>query len=117
MLLIRTKHDIQTHYLFNACSPVIKVAETKGLNVIKVEDNVTKENVSKRLAKIKPKFVFYNGHGTPTAFLNHNKEEVINLESAKLLKGTIVFARACDSVSVLGKKAVDEGCKAFVGYN
>lgn len=38
------------------------------------------------------------------------------MESSYLLKETITFARACNSLVKLGPEAVKNGCKSFVGY-
>ena len=117
MIVIRTKHDTPTEYLFVWAGSIISEAEQKGFKVYKVEGpEVNFKNFEKRIKKIKPGFVFFNGHGTKSSFYDNNMEEFINLESSHLLKGSVTYARACNSLIELGEKSVKEGCKAFIGY-
>ena len=117
MIIIRTKHDTPTEYLFVWTRSIISEAEQKGFNVYKIEGSkVNFKNFEKRIKKIKPSFVFFNGHGTKSSLWDNNKEEFINLESSHLLKETVTYARACNSLVELGAKAVKKGCEAFVGY-
>lgn len=117
MIVIRTRHDSPTEYLFVWTEFIISEAEKKGFNVYKVEgQTVNFENFEKRINKIKPKFVFFNGHGTKSSFYDNNREDLINLKSSYILKKTVTYARACDSLKELGVEAVKEGCRAFIGY-
>lgn len=117
MIVIRTKHDTPTKYLFVWTESIISEAEQKGFDVYKIEGpKVNFKNFEKRIKKIKPSFVFFNGHGTKSSFWDNNKEELINLESSHLLKGTVTYARACSGLIELGADAVKEGCRAFIGY-
>lgn len=117
MIIIRTDHDIATHYIFCWTGYIINEAEKRGLNPVVIEGvDITAENVQKRIKKKKPKFISFNGHGTASSFKNNKEEDFINLESAELLSDTITFARSCDCLKGLGKKAVENGCNAFIGY-
>lgn len=117
MIVIRTRHDIPTEYLFIWTESIVSEAEKRGWKVSKVEGSeVNFKNFEKRIKKLKPKFVFFNGHGSKSSFCDNREKELINLDSSHLLKGTVTFARACDSLVELGTKAVEEGCKTFIGY-
>lgn len=117
MLVIRTKHDIQTTYLYAYTEPLIKEAEDRGIRVEKVEgDDVNFKNIDKRIKAKQFKLILFNGHGSKTSLYNNHGEEFINLSSAHLFSRTVTFARACDSLIILGVEAVKKGCYSFIGY-
>lgn len=117
MMLVRNDYDSITRYMFFWSEMVKETAERKGINPILVDgEHVTKKGLVSRLGKLKPRFVFLNGHGDRDAFLCHEGKEAIGIADAHLFHGSIVFARACDCLAVLGKEAVEKGCEAFVGY-
>lgn len=117
LLLIRTDNDTQTNYLYVWSEYVIQEAEKRQINIFRLESNdINKKEFEKRIRKHNPAFVFFNGHGTKTSFLDNNKEEFLNVDSVSCLKGTIAFARACDSLKVLGVEAIKKGCASFIGY-
>ncbi len=117
MFVIRTNHDTQTNYLYSYTKPIIKLAEQKGIKVTIIEnEEISEQNLRKRIKSQKPKLIFFNGHGTEDAIYNYYDKPFINSNSSDVFKETITFARACDCVNLLGKKAVDRGCLAFIGY-
>jgi len=117
MLIVRTDHDINTHYTYEWCNPLIKMAESKGLKVAEIKPkDVNIKNFKAKVEKLKPSFIFFNGHGSKSAFLDNEKNEFLNCKHANFFKNTITFARSCDSLKELGPKTVEEGCKAFIGY-
>ena len=118
MIVIRTKHDIATVYLYYYTDSLIKEAEEKGFKVIKIEgEEITEENIRKRIKNQKPNFIFFNGHGSSTSLRDNKCDEFINLNSADLFKKTVTYARSCNCLNKLGKEAVRKGCSAFIGYN
>lgn len=118
MLIIRTRHDLATEYTFAWTEIILKEAEEKGMNVTKVEgEDINFQNLSKRIEKIKPSFVFFNGHGSREGFYDNKSNILIDLKSSLLLKDTITFARSCETLAELGPSAVKKGCRAFVGYD
>lgn len=48
---------------------------------------------------------------------NGANDAAVDSGNAGLLKGTLVFAVACDSARVLGPEAVKLGARAYVGYD
>lgn len=117
MILVRTDKDVTTSYIFSYCDAIIKKAQDKGIKTTIIEaDKVCKEEVVPRIKKLNPHFVCLNGHGSKDCFYGQNGEKVITLNDANSLKGTITFARACDCLTRLGEKAVDDGCRCFIGY-
>ncbi len=117
MLVVRTDHDIQTHYLYKWCDSLLEEASKRGFEIIKLESlKITQKNMGDILTKQKPSFVFFNGHGSTSAFYDNQKKEFFTLSSLSTLKNTLTFARACDCLTKLGKQAVEQGCHAFIGY-
>lgn len=118
MFAIRTRHDTQTNYLYQWSETIIEEAKERGFRVDNIEGKgITEENLRSRIKNRTPKLIFFNGHGSKTALFNNTGDEFVNVNSADVFTGTITFTRACDSLMVLGPKAVGEGCKAFIGYN
>src|SRR3989344_1354914 len=118
MIIVRTNCDLATEYTYAWTEPIITEAQARGFKVTLVQgNNVGIQHFNKRIHKIKPKLIMFNGHGSKNCFYDNNWEEVMNLNSVHLLKNSITFARACDCLIELGSKAVQEGCLAFIGYN
>ena len=117
MLIVRTNHDIITHYVYEWCEPLISLANRKGFTVYEIKPNeISLKNFESRVKKICPSFIFFNGHGNKNAFYDNKSKEFLNISSASLFRDTITFARACDSLVELGAATVKKGCKCFVGY-
>jgi len=117
-IFVRTNYDLTTAYSFQWCQPVIEAAQGRGFRTIVVEkEKVTKLEVSSRLTHVKPDFIFLSGHGTVDTFKGHLGEEVLSINSAEAFKGSIAYSRACNCLVGLGVKAVEKGCRAFIGYS
>ena len=117
MIVIRTNHDLQTSYLYESTKEIIKFAENKNFKVNILEENeITEQNIRKRIKTRKPSIIFFNGHGSTKELYDNNEEIFISMKSADVFKDTITFARACDSLKELGKEAVKKGCYSFIGY-
>lgn len=118
MIIVRTNCDLATEYTYAWTEPIITEAESRGFKVVLVQGKeVSMQHFNKRIDKIKPKLIMFNGHGSKNCFYDNNWEELMNLDSVRLLKDSITFARACDCLIELGSKAVQEGCPAFIGYS
>lgn len=116
MIIIRSNHDLQTSYLYSYTLPIIKIANTKYKTIILENQDISEINLRKRIKTNKPSFIFFNGHGSASALYDIKNKVFVDEKSADVFKGTITFARACDSLKTLGKEAVKKGCLAFVGY-
>ena len=117
MLVTRSRHDIGNEYLYAYSEHIIQLANQRGWKIEKVEnkDNV-KNTLHSRLNKNRPDFVFFNGHGSDQTIFGYGNQPIIGEADASLLKQTIVFARSCAALNILGKTAIERGCKAFIGY-
>jgi hypothetical protein len=114
-------HDDLTHYCSKWSEKVVSVAEKANHNVIRVEGkDANRKNFESRVAKHKPDFVMFNGHGDEETVGGYANEPVFSCKSPvkneKISKGRIIYARACSCGAVLGPKCIEAGCKAFVGY-
>ena len=117
MIVIRTKHDWLTEYLYNYTEILISFAEERGFKVQKIEGlDIKFKHIEKRIRETKPRCIVFNGHGTTTSLCDNSKNEFINLDNAHVFKEIIAFVRACNALKELGPKAVKEGCTAFIGY-
>lgn len=117
MIVIRTKHDIQTTYLYYYSEELIKEAKSKGFKVAQIEgDEISEATLRSRINNRKPNFIFFNGHGSNTALFDNKGKEFINTKSADVFDGTVAYTIACSCLEGLGASAVDKGCDAFVGY-
>ncbi len=117
MLIIRPDYDIGTNYLFLWSEEVIDFATQKNWHVEKSDgEKATKQDFESRINN-KPNFIFINGHGAKDVVVGHAHIPLVNLSNCSLLKNTITFTRACNCIQELGKKSVEEGCTAFIGYS
>lgn len=117
MIVIRTKHDIQTTYLYAYSEKLIEEAKNKGFNVVKLEGKyITVTNLRGKIKHSQPKFIFFNGHGSTNALFKNKYQEFVTIESADVFKDTVSYTIACNCLNGLGSEAVKQGCKAFIGY-
>ncbi len=116
MLIVRPDYDVGSNYLFVWSQEVIDFAIKKNWCVEKSDGvKATKQEFESRINN-KPDFVFINGHGEEDVVFGHARCSLVDTNNCAVLKGTITFTRACNCVQKLGKKAVAEGCTAFIGY-
>lgn len=116
-MLIRTSHDEITNYMYSYTEPLIKHAEKCGFSVHTIEgSDINFKNIEKRIGKLKPKCIVFNGHGSPRSLYDNSKNGCIDVDKSHIFKKTIAFVRACNALSGLGPAAIKEGCFAFIGY-
>ncbi len=121
ILIVRTrkKNDEATRYIFDWAGIVKKEAELLGLQVIDlVEDGFTKKNFKKSIKKFDPYLVFLNGHGTESSFKGRDgkTDVIIRCENDYLFNGRVVYSLSCRTARILGKSAMNKGCKSYIGY-
>ncbi len=117
VVFVRTYYDVPTFYSFHWCQPVIDLSKEKSFRVIVVEgEKVVKPEIESRLSTLKPSFIMLSGHCTENSFQGHNGIDVIGLDNSSCLQGSVVYARCCNCLVALGQKAIENECKAFVGY-
>lgn len=116
--ITRPEHDETTAYLSRWSEELIGLAKAKGLTVFDFNKNrATASETEKLLAKKTPRLVMFNGHGEKDAIMGHKNEVLIRYgKNEQLIKNKIVYCRSCNSAAELGKKCIDSGVTAFLGY-
>lgn len=117
LLLTRPRHDLPTHYLFYWAGLLIDEAKKRGVKVIDLnKEKAKKDKLHSYLSKQPVDIVILNGHGSPESVAGQD-EIILSVESgANLLKDKIMFVRACDAGTILGKKVMEMGARGFIGY-
>lgn len=118
ILITRPRHDYRVSYLFYWGEEILEFAKKNNLRITDFkDDNANKENVEKYLRKQQPRLVVFNGHGDTTAIYGHKDEPlIVSGENEDLLKSKITYAIACDAAADVGKRIVEKGGDAFIGY-
>ncbi|MFY9484721.1 MAG: hypothetical protein WAP74_03840 [Patescibacteria group bacterium] len=119
IIITRPNHDLVTTYLFYWSQKIIEQAERKNF---KIFDLAKKRANAKEfvgiIKKISPSLVVINGHGSASMVTGYNNEPILESNSnSELLKGTVAYARSCQSAKKLGSAAVKNGAKAYIGYS
>ena len=120
IFVIRTAHDAGTQYSSQFTNSLVRKASQTFIVKIIERDNLDGNYIRSMLTQHKPKFVFYNGHGSPDSWWHKSRGQEIPLltsNDSPLFKDKVIFARACDSLSNMGEKAIENNCKAYIGYD
>lgn len=117
ILITRPCHDPNVSYLYSWSEEILNFARGNILFSDFKKEKANREEVSKFLVKQNPKFIMFNGHGSPTTIAGHKDETLIESnDNEHLLKSAITYAVACNAAVDLGKKVVEKGGLAFIGY-
>jgi len=118
MVLTRPEHDPTTFYCSEWAKEVIDEAKRKGLDYIDLKrERANKKEVEGILRDKQPGFIFFNGHGDEKTVCGHQNEPLIQIDlNEDLLKFKITYSIACSSAKELGRKAVEKGARAYIGY-
>lgn len=119
VLFTRPAHDDVTYYLYLYSKELVKFAKSKGFKSLNEEKkNANKIRITSLIQKEKPRFIMFNGHGGPKCICGHRDEILIEQGiNHYLLKSKTVYSLSCSSALELGKKSVDDGTIAFIGYS
>ena len=120
LLITRPNYEHTTRYISKWSEYIISEAGKKSFEIIDLEKE--KANKERFLGILSKKIEFkmlvvINGHGNEYEICGQDHKALISTQNTSLLKEKIVYARACSSVRVLGKKAVDDGAVAYIGYD
>lgn len=118
VLITRPRHETTTHYLYHWTGPLVDEANRRKLKVIDLQkDKANKKTLESYLKKQKPDVVLLNGHGNEHCVTGHENKVLIEAgENTSLLKGMIVYMRACSAGKLLGIDVIKMGARAFIGY-
>ena len=119
LLITRPKYDDTTHYLFYWAGKVKETAEEKGVQVFNLDKKrASRKEVESILDKQKPSLVFFNGHGNSDLITGQDGEVIIKAgDNEYLLREKIVYAFSCKSARELGLNSVENGVRAYLGYD
>ncbi|MCK4327504.1 MAG: hypothetical protein KAW41_03435 [Candidatus Diapherotrites archaeon] len=118
MLVTRPNHDHTVHFLKSWNNRVITEGRKHGFKVIDlVGDRANKEKVDQVIQKRDPRFIVFNGHGSPSQITGQRGEVLVDSKTlGSELKSRVISALACDSGRELGPKSVKKGADGFIGY-
>ena len=90
-----------------------------GTDIVDLEgEKANRESFESVLKKKNPDLVFLNGHGSPDAVCGQDDKVVVQADlNEKILAKRLIYAVSCDSAQILGKEAVRNGAKVYIGYN
>lgn len=119
LLVTRPKHDDTTHYLFHWAQKVIDLAKEKGIKVLDLDkDRANKNELESMVAKMRPSFIFLNGHGSADCVKGADDKTLIKVgDNEQILKNKSVYALSCSSAKVLGLASIEAGADAYLGYD
>lgn len=119
LIVTRPQHDITTRYLSCWAAEVISLARGKGMTVVDlVNDKANRNAFDGRAEKLRPRTIFFNGHGSADCVTGHDNEVLVRLgENHETLRGKITYVVSCDSGQRLGPKVVEHGDATYLGYS
>ena len=119
LLITRPNYDYTTRYLYSWAGKVKDFAESRGEKVLDLKKTRANRNeLESMIVKTEPAFLFLNGHGNESQVTGQDGEVLVNAgENSELFQSKVVYALACRSAKELGKRSVDEGAVAYIGYD
>lgn len=106
-----------TRYLSAWAHVFIREISEKGREVyVLKEKDTNRKKFEGMVAKNKPSVLFLNGHGNTNVVTGHDHEVILDSKSVGLIKDLTVYAVSCQSAQGLGRLAVSNGVKGYVGY-
>jgi len=119
MLITRPNHDLTTNYLFYWSKLIINSADKAKIAVVDLlKKRANYKEFNSVIKKIMPKLIVMNGHGNESVVTGYDNEVLVDrLKNPEILFGAIVYARSCKSAQKLGITSVDNGCRAYIGYD
>ncbi|MEK7501805.1 MAG: hypothetical protein AAB629_02685 [Patescibacteria group bacterium] len=118
ILITRPRYEPATHYLYHWSALIVEAADNGENKVFDLEkEKANRKNVESYLVKRTPEIVIFNGHGNQYSMAGQDGEDLIVAgQNADLLKGCVVYMRACSAGKILGIEIMKLGAKSFIGY-
>ncbi|MBI2050238.1 MAG: hypothetical protein HYT31_00350 [Parcubacteria group bacterium] len=118
-LVTRPNHDIPTRYLSAWAGKVIKIINAKGFRLFDLHgEKANKKEFESRVKKLKPSFVFINGHGGPGHVTGQDDKILVRAGvNEDIFESRVVYALSCQSAVELGPKSVKSGTFSYIGYD
>lgn len=118
-VVTRPEHDPATRYLARWAEEVMKLARTKGQDVIDLHRTDANRNALQgRLKKVRPVLLMLNGHGTTDSVLGHDDEILLSCgDDCALLEGMATYAVSCSSAHHFGRDVGLQPDTVYIGYD
>lgn len=118
LLITAPDHDITTRYLSVWSNKILELANKKNIQVVNLKRKKANiKELKSRLLKMKPLFIFFNGHGSDSCITGYENKILIQAgNNEDLLKHKIIYALSCRSAVNLGLKSIKAGALAYIGY-
>jgi len=123
ILVTNPDYDYATSYLCYYSKEIVSYAKKENIILIQLTNERLRRDIVEGIIRKKdPSFILFNGHGDKNTIYGgkvDGSEEFIIREGFNegLLKGKLVYARACNSAASLGKKCTEDGIGCFIGYD
>lgn len=116
VLITRYRYDDITTYMHYWSEQIINQAIEKNLDNYDLKNsNAIRDKFESYLRRQSPTFIFVNGHGNSRELCGYDNQVLID-ENSKL-STKLIYARSCDSATILGGHLTANGVEAFIGYN
>jgi hypothetical protein len=117
ILITRPNFDVVTSYFHFWGGDVLKLARAESISIMDLEGpKATRDNVDSYLTRNHPSLVLLNGHGSPSSIAGHKNETLVDVDTARMLNGTIIYTISCSAAKELGPEVIRKGGIAFIGY-
>ncbi len=118
VLVSRPRHDKATNYLYYWSESVIDAVKVRRIRLADLSGDKAISSVFKGyFEKIKPSFLFLNGHGSAESIFGHNDLKLISVsDDLARFANCIFYSRSCDSGAILGPELIKAGARGFIGY-
>jgi len=122
IIIARPRFDAATTFLFEWADDVIdyiKQNRVAGDRLVDIQRSaVTRDRITTVLNSNRDNngLYFHFDHGQYKELIGHNRDIVIDMDNAGILKGYGVYAFACESARILGREAVKAGARCYLGY-
>lgn len=117
MIVTRPEHDLTTRYIAHWAEAVIVEARAKQIDVVDLQRNAAnRREFEGRARKLRPEFIFLNGHGADDRVCGHDNESLVDGRNEALLDGTVTYAVSCSSAKILGRSATRDNRSSYIGY-
>jgi len=117
ILIAAPRFDQATEITSKYSEDVFSHAKEKDWDVKYLSDSdATPEKIQDSLEEADEGFFFLN-HGNYKELIGQDGELAVTLENADLLSDLITDVFACRSARDLGSEAIEEECRAYIGYD
>ena len=115
--MTRPEYDTATFYLSNWSKHILRECERRRITVYDLKrKRATRNEVESVITSKNPTFLILNGHGGEKSIYGDENEPIIDLSNVKLLNKKLIYTIACKAAKKLGRIAVKNDAKCFIGY-